>query len=61
MPSITTSFRLKHQYLKCSESVVSENKHALLENIALMYSKVLFIRNSSFPENAKTKVYALGV
>ena len=34
--------------------------NALPENIVLMYSKIFFIiRNSSFQENAKTKVYAL--
>ena len=53
------SFQLKLQYLKCSESVVSENKYALLEYIVLMYSIVRLFRNSSFLENAKTKVYAL--
>ena len=46
-------------YFKCSESVVSENNHALPENIVLVYFKVFLVRNSSFQENAETKVYAL--
>ena len=45
------SFHLKHQYLKCSKSVISENKHAPLENIVLMYSKVFF--NSKFKYSRK--------
>ena len=48
-------FKLKH--FKCSESVFSENNHALLKKIVLMYSKVVLIRNSSFQEKFKTKVY----
>ena len=42
------SFQLQLQYFKCSESVVSENKHALPENIVLVYSKVFLIEKSSF-------------
>ena len=55
----TLSFQLKLQYFKYSSSVFSENSHALPENIVLIYSKIFLIRNSSFQENAKTKVYAL--
>ena len=52
-------FQLKLQYSRYSSSVFSANSHALPENIVLIYSKIFFIRNSSFQENAKTKVYAL--
>ena len=53
------NFQLKLQFLECSLSVISENNHALPESIVLMYSKVFLIRNSSFQENVKTKVFAL--
>ena len=36
-----------------------KNKDALPENIVLIYSIFFLIRNSSFQENAKTKVQAL--
>ena len=38
---------------------MSENNHELPDNIVLMYSKIFLNQNSSFQENAKTKVYAL--
>ena len=50
-------FYLKLQYLKYSDSVVSEN--ALPENAVLLYSKVFVHLNLSFQENAKTKAYAV--
>ena len=53
------SFQLKLQYFKYCSSIFSENSHAFPENIVLIYSKIFLIRNSSFQENAKTKVYAL--
>ena len=53
------SFQLNFQYFKYSSSVFSENSHVLPKNIVLIYSKIFLIRNSSFQENAKTKVYAL--
>ena len=36
------SFQLKVQYFKYSWSVLSENSHALPENIVLIYSKIFF-------------------
>ena len=40
------SFQLKLQVLKCSESFVSENNHALPENVVQVYFKVCL--NSKF-------------
>ena len=48
-------FRLKYQYLKCSESVVSANKHALPKNIVLMYSEVLFNSKFKFSRKCQNK------
>ena len=57
--SVFEVFNSNVNILKWYKSLVSENFHALSENIYLMYSKVLFaIRNLSFQENVKTKVYA---
>ena len=57
--SVFEVFNSNNNILKWYKSLVSENFHALSENIYLMYSKVLFsIRNLSFQENVKTKVYA---
>ena len=58
-------FSTQNLIFKCSEPVVSENNHALPENIVLMYTKCCYFNSkfkfskSSFQENAKTKMYAL--
>ena len=47
--------------IKCSKAGISQNNHELPENSVLMYSQVLFIRNSSFQENGEPKLYSSGV
>ena len=49
------SFRLENQYLKCSESVVSTNKHVLLECLVLMYFKILFNWKFKFSRKCQNK------
>ena len=49
------SFQLKLQYLICSKLVISENNHALPENIALMYSKVILNLKFTFSRKYQSK------
>ena len=58
MTFVFCSFQLKLQYVKCSESVGSENKHAISGYIVLMYSKLFFNSKFKFQENATREVYA---
>ena len=48
-------FSTQLQNFKCSESVVSENKHALPENIVLMYHKVFYNSKFKFSRKCKNK------
>ena len=53
-------FKYKLHYFKCTESVVPQNNHTLLESMGLTYYKVVF--NSIikfFKKNVKPRLYAL--